>query len=436
MKNISKKTTDTVLEILNEEIKAAEGCTEPIAIALVASKAREILERIPESLTVYVSGNMIKNVKSVVVPNSGGMIGIEVAAVMGALAGDPKKDLMVISEVTEEDMIRVRAFLKNSPVKVIHEKTDVKLYVRIVASYRNESVSVEVKHQHTNITKVEKNGKIIINRPCNDADFNSALTDRSILSIDLIYTLAKTIDLDLIRPLFRKVIKLNSAIAEEGLSGIHGVNIGSCILKNIETGIYGDDKRNRCASYAASGSDARMSGCALPVMITGGSGNQGMTSSLPIIKYCKMENIDEDTMIRALMFSHLTTIHIKTNVGKLSAYCGVVCASAAVAGALALLNDADYDIVSNAIVNTLGNISGLICDGAKASCAMKIATGIYTAFDSAILAYNHKQLIGGDGIIGENVEETIKNIGELSQAGMQKTDEVILEIMSRCKCAE
>ena len=321
---VDKQTIEKVIQILNEEIVPAEGCTEPIAIAYVAAKARELLGKTPDSVKVYASGNIIKNVKSVVVPNSGGMVGVKAAAGMGIIAGKVDKGLMVISDVSEADMIEVRNFLDCCPIKMIHEKTDVKLYVRIELACKDESTSVEIKHLHTNITRIIKNGKELVNRPCNDADFNSALTDRKILSIELIYNLAKSIDLDLVKPLFEKVIKLNSKIAQEGLKESYGVNIGSCIVKNIEQGIYGDDRRNRCASFAAAGSDARMSGCPLPVMTTSGSGNQGMTASLPVIKYCQMKGYSEEQMIRGLFFSHLACIHIKTNVGRLSAYCGAM----------------------------------------------------------------------------------------------------------------
>jgi L-cysteine desulfidase len=428
---IDNQTIEKVLNILDEEIIPAKGCTEPIAIALVAAITTKKLGKKPDGLNIYVSGNMIKNVKSVVVPNSGGMVGIKVAAAMGAIAGDSKKELMVISDITKDEMVKVREFIDNCPINVIHEKTDIKLYIRIEATAGEESVSVEVKHIHTNITKIEKNGKVVLNQVCNDADFNSPLSDRQILSIELIYNLAKTIDLSLIKPMFTKIVELNSKIALEGLKETYGINVGSCIAKNIEDNIYGDDRRNRCASYTAAGSDARMSGCPLPVMTTSGSGNQGMTASLPVIKYCEMRNYSEEKLIRTLFFSHLTTIHIKTNVGRLSAHCGAVCAAAAVSGAIVFMQDGDYDAVADAIINTLGNISGLICDGAKASCAMKIATGIYAAFDSATLGFHHNVLHYGDGIIGKDVEETIKNIGILSQAGMQRTDEIILEIMTK-----
>jgi L-cysteine desulfidase len=427
---ISKSTINKVLAILNEEIVPAEGCTEPIAIAYVAAKAREILGKSPDRINVYVSGNIIKNVKSVIVPNSGGLVGIEVAAAMGAIVGKAERELMVIQKITKEDMKKVAAFIKKRKIKVVHEESNIKLYIKVELFRGKNSASVEIKHVHTNITRIEKNGKVLVKRVCNDSDFNSPLTDRNILSIKLIYYLAKTIDLKLIKPLFEKVIKLNSSIAEEGLKESYGVNLGSCIVKSIKDGVYGYDRKNICASYAAAGSDARMSGCPLPVMTTSGSGNQGMTASLPIITYCCEKKYSKEKLIRGLFFSHLATVHIKTHIGRLSAHCGVVCASAAVSGAIVFLDGEDLQTVSNAISNTIGNISGIICDGAKASCSMKIATGIYSAFDGAMLAQNQMCLHSGDGIIGKNVEETIKNIGELTRAGMIKTDDVILGIMT------
>ncbi len=419
-----------VLNILKEEIIPAEGCTEPIALAYTAAKAVEILQKKPEKLVVYVSGNIIKNVKSVVVPNSGGMVGIEVSAAMGALAGDASKELLVISNVQTEQLKEIKTFIDNGNVEVIHENTPVKLYCRIEAINGEDSVSVEIKHIHTNITKVIRNGATLIDRPCNDADFNSSLTDRRILSIELIYHLAKTIEIESIAEKFDQVIHFNSAIAQEGLTGNYGINVGKMMKDNMESGIYGNDQRNRSASFAAAGSDARMSGCSLPVMTTSGSGNQGMTASLPIIKYAIDNDLTKEELYRALFMSHLATVHIKTNVGRLSAYCGVICASAAVSGGIAFIQGSDYITVSNAITNTLGNVSGIICDGAKGSCASKIATGVTAAFDSAMLAKAQRVMNGGDGIVGECVETTIENIGKLAQSGMNKTDEVILGIMT------
>jgi len=421
---------EKILDILKEEIVPAEGCTEPIALAYASAMATSILGSIPESIRVYVSGNMIKNVKSVKIPNSNGLIGIEAACVMGAIAGDASKELMVISNVKENDIKNVREYLKNKVVTVIHEKTDIPLYAKIIVYKEKESALVEIKHFHTNITKIEKNGKEIKSRICEDVEFKTPYEKREQLSIEAIYELSKKIDLSLIEDIFEQVIEKNSTIANAGLRGEYGVNIGCMINKNIQKGLYGDDQRNRCASFASAGGDARMSGCALPVMTTSGSGNQGMAASLPVIQYCKDKNFSRETLIRALFFSHLSTIHIKSSIGRLSAFCGVICATSAVSGALAYLEGGDYKTVSMAITNSLGNVSGVICDGAKASCAMKIATGVYSAFDSSMLALSHRALHDGEGIIGYDVEETIRNIGILANAGMKETDSIILEIMT------
>ena len=420
---------DNILNILAEEIVPAEGCTEPTAIAYVAAKATEVLGEKPERIEIYVSGNIIKNVKSVVIPNSGNLVGIEVAAAMGALFGNPSKDLLVISHIQPENMVEVKTFLTENRAKTIYEKNDIKLYIRVKAFVNNDYAEVEVKHLHTNITKIIKNNEKIIQRSCNDADFNSSITDREQLSIRLIYHMAKTIELEKISPIFNDVIQLNCAIANEGLNETYGVNIGSLIQKSINNGTYGNEIKNKCASFASAGSDARMSGCALPVMTTSGSGNQGMAASLPIIKYCQEKNLTKEMMIRALFFSHLSTIHIKTKVGRLSAYCGVICACSAIAGAISFLENCSYEIVADSITNALGCTSGVICDGAKASCAMKIANSVYSAFDASMLAMNKKALNPGDGIIGKDVEETINNVGVLSQLGMKETDEIILNIM-------
>jgi len=422
---------EKVLKILEEEIVAAEGCTEPIALSYAAAKAKRILGTIPNKVDVFLSGNIIKNVKSVTIPNSDGMVGIEAAIAMGLIAGDDIKELMVISDVTSEQLTEVKEFLAKDIIKTHVHPGDIKLYIRLEISNDEDNVVLEIKHTHTNVTQILKNGKILLSQVCNDGDFNSSLTDRKVLSVKFIYDLAKTIDIDLIRPIFQKVVNYNSAIAEEGLKGKYGVNIGKMILENIEKGIYGNDVRNKSASYASAGSDARMSGCALPVMTTSGSGNQGMTASLPIIKFAAEKNLSGEELIRGLFVSHLITIHVKTNVGRLSAYCGAICAAAGVAASLTYLHGGSYEMVCAAITNILGNLSGVICDGAKASCAMKISSGIYSAFDATMLALNKDVLKSGDGIVGVDIEETIRNVGELAQSGMKGTDETILDIMTK-----
>ena len=422
---------DSILKILYEEVVPAQGCTEPIAIAFAAAKAREVIpnEEIIR-VVIHVSGNMIKNVKSVVVPGSGGMVGIEVSAVMGFMFGDASKDLMVINDITQAQMEKVRAFMDNATIEVVHKDTPEKLYIEVELYSYEHCGSVEIKHFHTNITKIKRNKEVLLSQPCNDKVFNTPEEERSLLSIKAIYELAKVIDLERIEPLMSKVITLNSRIANEGLSGNYGINIGSVIREHMKNGFYGDDIRNRAASFAAAGSDARMSGCDLPVMTTSGSGNQGMAASLALIEYASFFKKDREQLIRALFFSHLSTVHIKTNVGRLSAYCGVICSAAAVSGALCFIEGHGFDVVSHAIANTLGDVSGIICDGAKASCAMKISTTIYAAFDSYLLATHGEYMHGGDGIIANDIEKTLEHVGKLAGDGMKITDEVIIDIMS------
>jgi len=428
----SNDTIDNVLKILHEEVVPAQGCTEPIALAFTAAKAKEVItNKNINKVIIKLSGNMIKNVKSVVVPNSGGLIGIEVATIMGLLFGDASKDLMVISNITPTQMLEVQEFIKTKDIQVIQENTNTKLYVNIEIFSDDSCASVEIKHLHTNITKIKRDEEVILQQSCNDKVFNTPLEKREKLSIKLIYELARSIEINKIKPLMKKVIELNSKIAQEGLTGKYGVNIGKVITEHIENGFYGDDVRNRAAAFASAGSDARMSGCSLPVMTTSGSGNQGMTSSLALIEYANIMKIEEDKLIRALFFSHLATVHIKTNVGRLSAYCGVICSASAVAGALCFINDNDFNTISHAIANTLGDVSGIICDGAKSSCAMKISTTIYAAFDAYVLSTHGKYLQGGDGIIATDIEDTLKYIGLLSQDGMKITDEVIIDIISK-----
>lgn len=424
-----REVQEKIIHILKEEIVPAEGCTEPIAIAYAAAKLAKVLEEEVEDVQVYLSGNIIKNVKSVTIPSSEGMIGMEAAVAMGLLAGDAEKELMVISEVRHEDLRKVRKLLSEGKIHIYAQEGDIKLYIRIEATTKHHQASIEIKHTHTNITSMKKDGKTLISQACNDGNFNSPLSDREILNIRLIYDLAKTIPLAEIEPLFCQVIAYNSAIAEEGLRGKYGVNIGKMIEDNMKKGIYGNDIRNKAASYASAGSDARMSGCSLPVMTTSGSGNQGMTASLPVIRFSRERNLPYEDLVRGLFVSHMTTIHVKTKVGRLSAYCGAICAASGVAAAITFLEGGTYENVCDSITNILGNLSGIICDGAKASCAMKISSGVYSAFDASMLALNQDVLRAEDGIVGHNIEETIKNIGELAQVGMRETDEVILDIM-------
>lgn len=432
MTTIDNTVIEKVITLLNSEIIPAEGCTEPIAIAYAAAKATQVLGQKPDKMNVYISGNIIKNVKSVVVPNSGGMVGIAVSAAMGAFAGDPDKELMVISEVDPAKLVEVRAFLEKHVIHIQNSKNNMKLYIKVKVFAGEESASVEMKHSHTNITEIVKNG-VELFKAAEDTK-NNPEDAASILSVQLIYDLAKTIDLSLIQGLFGKVIACNTAIAKEGLTHDYGVNIGRNIQQSIDSGFYGDDIRNHAASLAAAGSDARMGGCALPVMTTAGSGNVGISASLPVYIYAKERNKSEEELCRALFFSHLTTVHIKSRIGRLSAYCGPMCAAAGVAGAIGLLNNLSYEVIANAIINTLAGVSGILCDGANSSCAVKIANGTYAAYDGIAMAANGNVIANGDGFVAGDVEQTIRNIGELAQKGMQETDEVILDIMTRDDC--
>ncbi len=420
---------DKILSILNEEIIPAEGCTEPIAIAYAASKLTSILGNVPEKIDIYLSGNMIKNVKSVKIPNSEGMVGIEASVAMGAILGNCERELMVISHVDTNRLSEVRDYVNSGKIKVFLNKGDVKLYIRVEGTCGNDTAMVEIQNYHTNITKIMKNGEEIKGCSCDDKCGGDVMTGRSFLSVKLIYELAKTIDLSLIEPIFQKVIDYNTAIAKEGLTNDWGIAIGKTIKEGIEEGVYGNDIRNNMASFASAGSDARMNGCSMPVMTTSGSGNQGMTASLGVIKFCEMKGISHEELIRGLFFSHMTTIHIKSNIGRLSAYCGAICASAGAAGAISFLDGLSLEQITWAIETTLGTLSGVICDGAKSSCATKIASGITCAFDSYYAAKKNRKFLFGEGIVGRDVEATIKNAGILGQDGMKVTDEVILDIM-------
>ena len=420
---------DKILSILNEEIIPAEGCTEPIAIAYAASKLTSILGNVPEKIDIYLSGNMIKNVKSVKIPNSEGMVGIEASVAMGAILGNCERELMVISHVDTNRLSEVRDYVNSGKINVFLNKGDVKLYIRVEGTCGNDTAMVEIQNYHTNITKIMKNGEEIKGCSCDDKCGGDVMTDRSFLSVKLIYELAKTIDLSLIEPIFQKVIDYNTAIAKEGLTNDWGIAIGKTIKEGIEEGVYGNDIRNNMASFASAGSDARMNGCSMPVMTTSGSGNQGMTASLGVIKFCEMKGISHEELIRGLFFSHMTTIHIKSNIGRLSAYCGAICASAGAAGAISFLDGLSLEQITWAIETTLGTLSGVICDGAKSSCATKIASGITCAFDSYYAAKKNRKFLFGEGIVGRDVETTIKNTGVLGQDGMKVTDEVILDIM-------
>lgn len=411
------------VQILKEELVPAMGCTEPIALAYAAAKAREILGSIPDKVVIEASGSIIKNVKSVIVPNTNHLKGIPAAATAGIIAGRAEKELEVIAQVTESEIEQMKQFLQTADIKVVHADNGITFDI-IVSVYKGSSYAkVRIANYHTNIVLMEKDGEVLYEIAV-EGEKEEGLTDRNLLNMKDIWDFAMTVDVKDIKETLDRQIAYNTAIAEEGLRGDYGANIGSVLLDT-----YGDDIRTRAKAKAAAGSDARMNGCELPVIINSGSGNQGMTSSIPVIEYAKEFDADEDTLYRALALSNLVTIHQKTGIGRLSAYCGAVSAGAGAGAGIAYLCGGGYEDVIHTVVNALAIVSGIVCDGAKASCAAKIASAV----DAGILGYNMykrgQQFYGGDGIVTRGVEETIQNVGRLGKHGMKETNEEIIKIM-------
>ena len=412
------------IKILEEELVPAMGCTEPIALAYCAAKARQVLGEMPDKVVIGASGSIIKNVKSVIVPNTDHMKGIPAAAVAGIVGGDPDKELEVIASVTPEQIAQMRTFLNNTPITVEHVDNGLTFDI-IVTVFKGDSYAkVRIVNYHTNIILIEKNGEVLKEVKV-EGEGESGLTDRSILNIADILDFAESVDVDDIKTLLDRQIQYNSAIAQEGLRGNYGSNIGSVLLQT-----YGDSNvMIRAKAMAAAGSDARMNGCEMPVIINSGSGNQGMTTSLPVIEYAKELNASPEKLYRALAVANLVTIHQKTSIGRLSAFCGAVSAGAGAGAGIAYLLGTDLDGISHTVANAIATTGGIVCDGAKASCASKIATAV----EAGILGYNmhvrNQNFQPDDGLVGETPEETIANIGRLGKQGMKATNEEIIKIM-------
>lgn len=411
------------IQILREELVPAMGCTEPIALAYAAAKAREVLGELPDKVVIEASGSIIKNVKSVIVPNTNHLKGIPAAATAGIIAGRPEKELEVIAQVSEEEIAQMKKFLADTPIEVEHIDNGITFEI-VVTLYSGDSYAkVRIANYHTNIVLVEKDGEVLQEVEVAD-ESEEGLTDRSLLNMQDIWDFINTVDVADVKELLGRQIEYNMAIAEEGLRGDYGANIGKVLIDT-----YGDDVRTRAKAMAAAGSDARMNGCELPVVINSGSGNQGITVSVPVVVYAKHQESGDEKMYRALALSNLVAIHQKTGIGRLSAYCGAVCAGAAAGAGIAYLCEGGYAEVCHTVVNALAIVSGMICDGAKASCAAKIASSI----DAGILGYNMykrgQQFYGGDGIVEKGVENTINNVGRLGKEGMRETNEEIIKIM-------
>ena len=411
------------VEILRRELVPAMGCTEPIAIAYCAAKARAVLGCLPDKVTIAASGNIIKNVKSVIVPNTGGRKGIEAAAAIGIVAGDEEAGLEVIAHAKDEDKAKLADYMKQTELRVEFAESDHVLDIIVTASKGADTVEVQVVNEHTNIVKITHNDQVLLEKEIvNTVD--TGKPDYECLTIENIYDFAMTCDLADMQEIIDRQIAYNTAIAEEGLKNDYGANIGKTLLK-----AYGSSVHIRARAKAAAGSDARMNGCELPVVINSGSGNQGMTVSLPVIEYAKELGADKEKLYRALVLANLVTLHEKEGIGRLSAYCGAVSAGAGAGAGIAWLCSGDYKSVIHTIVNALAITSGIVCDGAKASCAAKISAAV----DAGILGFemyrNGQQFYGGDGLVEKGVENTIRNISRLGRIGMKETDKEIISMM-------
>lgn len=412
------------VQILKEELVMAMGCTEPIAISYACAKATQVLDHLPDRIVVKASGSIIKNVKSVIVPHTNGLKGIEVAAAAGALYGDADAKLEVLSRATREQIEELPEYVQNTNITVQHIEQGHVFDLEIHVYYEQEHASVRIVDTHTNIVQIEKNWQVIFEDKTTSLELKA---DHSALIMKQIWDFSQTVDIDDVKEMLDRQITCNMAIANEGIHNSYGANIGHVIL-NMDS----DCVKTRAKAYAAAGSDARMNGCELPVVINSGSGNQGITCCVPVVVYAKELDCTQEQLYRALVLSNLTAIYIKTGIGTLSAFCGAVSAGAAAGAGIAYLHNGTYKEIQHTIVNALAILSGTICDGAKASCAAKIASSV----DAGIMGYymykNKQQFYAGDGIVAHSVDETIQNIGTLGSQGMLQTNDKIIEMMISC----
>ena len=422
-KMFDQKRYDNYLKILNHELVPALGCTEPIAIAYAAAKARQVLGRMPEKLEILCSGNIIKNVMGVTVPNSGGLKGIEAAAILGAVGGSADAGLEVLQTITDEHRFQAQTLLQQDicVVKLLSSPENLHIIVKVKAA--GHEALVEIKSEHTHITRIERDGQVLFETQGIAANELSDL-DYSGLSVKRILDFAEAVRVDDVRTLLDNQIRLNIAISDEGLKHDWGANVGRTLIE-----VFGNDIRTRAKARAAAGSDARMSGCVLPVIINSGSGNQGMTVSLPVIEYAIELNAGEEKLYRALVLSNLISIHQKHQIGRLSAYCGAVSAAAGSGAGIAYLHGCSYDEIADTISNTIANVGGIVCDGAKPSCAAKIASSVDAAIMAFEMSRKDRRFAPGEGLVKENIERTIESVGRMGRQGMKGTDVEILNIM-------
>ncbi len=412
------------IDILKEELVPAMGCTEPIAIAYASSKAKQVLDEEVSSVVVTASNNIIKNVKSVIVPNTGSLRGIKAAAIAGIVAGDADKELQVLSNVTQQQIELMKDSLDKIKCKVKAADDHYVFYIGVEVIGANHKAFVEVIGSHTNIVKIVKDDEILFQKDILE-EKDSHKVDHNLLKVKDIVEFADEVDISDVKEVLDRQIECNTTIADEGLKNDWGANIGSILLSS-----YGNSVHNKAKAYAAAGSDARMSGCELAVVINSGSGNQGLTASLPVIVYANELKASRESLYRALVVSNLVTIHLKTGIGPLSAYCGATSAGAGAGAGITYLYGGKYDEIAHTIVNALAINSGMICDGAKPSCAAKIASAVEAGLLGMQMQSHDSQFYDGEGIVVKGVENTINNVSRIAHDGMKQTDSLIIKLMT------
>ena len=421
------KTNDliyqTYIDILREELVPAMGCTEPIAVAYAGALARKTLGSVPERIELTVSGNIIKNVKSVIVPHTGGRKGLRTAVAAGVCCGDPDRELEVLADADEEQQAKLDGYLSAVNITIRESNANCPFDLRVAAWAGEDEAYVRIIGHHTNVVQVRRNGEMLVDKPFVDETVQ-APENRRLLNVKDIVTFADEVDISDVREIFQRQSDCNLAIARAGLEGSYGASIGKILLKS-----YGNSVQNRAKAWAAAGSDARMNGCELPVVINSGSGNQGITASVPVIIYARECGVSEDMLFRALVVSNLVTIHLKTGIGSLSAYCGATSAGAGAGAGICYLYGGKYHEVAHTIVNALAINSGMLCDGAKASCAAKIASAVEAGLLGMQMNLHDSQFYGGDGIVVKGVENTIRTVSAIAREGMRAADNEIIHIM-------
>ncbi len=434
---MNSQITDAYSSILKKELIAAMGCTEPIAIAYAGAKCREILGCVPEKCSVRCSGNIVKNVMGVTVPNSGGMKGIDVAATLGILGGDAGKDLEVLESVTQAHIRQAVALLAQGFCTCSLEQNVENLYILIELSAGSETAAVEIRNYHKNITHIEKNGKTLFHQEpsCSEITVKDD-PDKALLNIADILEYGRQLKDGPITAVLEYQLACNLAIAREGLEKPYGARVGHTLLSSVQK-LSPETARAAAKAYAAAGSDARMNGCAMPVVINSGSGNQGLTACLPVKIYADAYGIGRERMLQSLAISNLIAIHQKQYIGSLSAYCGAVSAACGAGAAITYLlgqslSDQEmYRRVCATVTNTIATVGGMVCDGAKSSCAAKIATAVDCAITAYELSRGGHTFQPGEGLVMDSVEDTIESVGRVGREGMQATDAQILQIMLR-----